>query len=386
MIILEKPYVSELLLESLSKYEIPVLKNAFSEENSGNHQLNLLDEQEFKNKVTSDTKIYSNSENALGWVEDNLPEYYKDKKISIFKDKVEFRKLLKDFYPDFLFQEIATSEIENLDIKDVKTPFILKPAIGFFSMGVYKITNEQDLNLAKKDIKNNIEDVEDLYPKAVIDSTRFIIEECLDGEEYAIDAYYDSEGEPVILNILKHEFGSAEDVSDRAYFTSKEIIEEYIVKFTQLLVDINKKTNLTNFPFHLEVKVDAGKITPIEVNPLRFAGWCTTDVAYFAYGLNVYDYYVENKKPNWKELLKDKSGKIYSMIILDSPQDLDTGKIKKFDYEKVLQSFENPLELRKIDYHEYPVFGFVFTETKKESKSEIDRILKSDLLEYIELK
>lgn len=253
-------------------------------------------------------------------------------------------------------------------------------------MGVYKITNEKDLDLAKVDIKNNIKDVQQLYPKAVIDSRRFIIEECLEGDEYAIDAYFDNNGEPVILNIFKHEFGSSDDVSDRVYFTSKEIIEEYLELFTHLLIDINEKTKLSNFPFHLEVKVNKEITTPIELNPLRFAGWCTTDVAYFAYGINIYDYYLENKKPDWIELLKDKSGKMYSMIILDLPQNLKSQQIKKFDYDKLLKNFEKVLELRKIDYHEYPVFGFIFTETQTDNKSEIDEILKSELLEYIELK
>lgn len=106
MIILDKPYVSQLLLESLSKFNIPVLNNSFLEKNRGKHKLNVLEEEEFKKQVTSSTKIYSNSENVLGWLADSLPSYYEDKKINVFKDKVEFRRLLRDLYPDFLFQKL----------------------------------------------------------------------------------------------------------------------------------------------------------------------------------------------------------------------------------------------------------------------------------------
>jgi len=49
----------------------------------------------------------------------------------------------------------------------------------------------------------------------------------------------------------------------------------------------------------------------------------------------------------------------------------------------LLSNFEKPLELRKIDYEEYPVFGFLFVETKEESIFELERILKSDLKEFI---
>ncbi|SMB91783.1 conserved hypothetical protein [Desulfonispora thiosulfatigenes DSM 11270] len=80
MIILEKPYVSELLINSLIEDNIPVLKNAVLEEMAEKNKLKVLAEQEFKNRITVDTKLYSNSENALGWIAANLPDYYEEKK------------------------------------------------------------------------------------------------------------------------------------------------------------------------------------------------------------------------------------------------------------------------------------------------------------------
>ena len=50
------------------------------------------------------------------------------------------------------------------------------------------------------------------------------MEEYVEGEEYAIDCYFDEKGEVVILNILHHKFSSGRDTSDRVYSTSKEII------------------------------------------------------------------------------------------------------------------------------------------------------------------
>ena len=38
-----------------------------------------------------------------------------------------------------------------------------------------------------------------------------------------------------------------------------------------------KLAGLKNFPLHTEVRVnEKGEIIPIEVNPMRFGGWCTT--------------------------------------------------------------------------------------------------------------
>ena len=56
-----------------------------------------------------------------------------------------------------------------------------------------------------------------MYPNHVVNSTKFLIEEMIEGEEYAVDAYFDRDGEPVILNIFQHPFLNSKDVSDRIY-------------------------------------------------------------------------------------------------------------------------------------------------------------------------
>ena len=63
-------------------------------------------------------------------------------------------------------------------------------------------------------------------------------------------------------------------------------------------------------------------------------------------------------------------------MILDS--------LKSFEkYVNLHASFGKVLELRPIDYHTGPVFGFLFTETKASDRAELDHILRSDLTEYL---
>jgi len=116
-------------------------------------------------------------------------------------------------------------------------------------MGVYKVSNidewEKTINL----INVEMESVKHLYPKEVLDTSTFIIEQCINGDEFAVDAYFDSKGEPVILNILKHTFSSDNDVSDRVYTTSKNIIEDNIIEFTEFAGKIGKLAGVKNSPF-----------------------------------------------------------------------------------------------------------------------------------------
>ncbi|NNL85768.1 MAG: ATP-grasp domain-containing protein, partial [Myxococcales bacterium] len=55
--------------------------------------------------------------------------------------------------------------------------------------------------------------------------------------------------------------------------------------------------------------------------------------------------------------------------------------IRDFDYDALLSRFANPLELRRTDFHNYPIFGFVLTQTK--DLAELDWALRSDLREFI---
>ena len=93
--------------------------------------------------------------------------------------------------------------------------------------------------------------------------------------------------------------------------------------------------------------------------------------------------YFHQKRPDWNEALRDKGGKRYSIIVLDNSTGVEGNRITAFDYGRLLSQFEKPLELRKINYREYPIFGFLFTETSEDNVSELERILKSDLREFV---
>ncbi|MCA1742854.1 MAG: ATP-grasp domain-containing protein [Desulfovibrionales bacterium] len=289
-------------------------------------------------------------------------------------------------FPDFYFRGISAADLEDLHVEELPMPFIIKPAVGFFSMGVYRVDTPREWLKTVKEIRTEIKKVQGIYPREVLDAERFLIEQCITGEEFAVDAYYDFAGDPVILSIFKHIFSSDADVSDRVYTTSKSIIQSNLREFTDFAAKIGKATGVKNFPVHMELRRQMdGQILPIEVNPLRFGGWCTTpDMTFQAWGFNPYIYYYEQKKPDWEEVLQGKEGKMFSIIVLDNSTGINGKDILQFDYERLLAGFEKPLELRKIDYVRYPVFGFLFAETREENFDELKYILNSDLKEFSE--
>lgn len=384
LIILDKPYVSEFLKQTIILNGYPVIKTAEAKAFNLGSSINFAEtEYAAKELKQNSCMLYANSENAIGWINKHLSSTPLPKQIEYFKDKIKFRELIKPLYPGFFFRKVAFSSLSSLDISKLKKPFIIKPAVGFFSMGVHKVTSNSEWSSVLSKINAEMAEVKELYPKAVLNSTNFIIEECIEGEEYAVDAYYNIQGKPVIVNALRHLFASDKDTSDRVYITSTKVVNEIREPVLSFLGEIGKPLGLKNFPLHLEVRISENDaITPIELNPMRFAGWCTTDIANYAYGINPYECFFSQLEPCWEKNKDD--GNIYSIVVLDKTADINASEIERFDYQKLLSNFQKPLELRRVDYTKYPVFGFLFAKTN--SITELEYILKSDLKEFIVFK
>jgi len=389
MILIDKPYVSDFLIKTIKKNKFQIVSTSIARSLILDDSLNWISEKKAINILNENpnTPIYSNSENAINWVNTNLSSSKLPTQIQIFKNKIQFRELIKEAFPNYFFKGVEFNDLDNLSLESLEFPFIIKPAVGFFSVGVHKVDKPSEWPSILKKIKFEIAEVKGLYPDEVINTSQFIIEEYIEGEEYAVDCYFNKKGEVIVLNILHHIFSSGKDVSDRVYTTSKEIIENHIHKVESFLNTIGAKTNLKNFPIHVEIRIDKnGEIIPIEVNPLRFGGWCTTgDLSWYAHGINSYEYFLYEKKPNWNKILKTKINKKYSIIVLDNNSKYKETEIDYFDYEKLLSDFEKPIILRKIDFNKYPLFGFLFTETSFGNEKEINQILTSNLKKYLKI-
>ena len=385
MFLIDKPFVSDFLIKTIKDNNFKIIATKQAKELISDNTLNWIDEKIAIEtiKTNPDTPIYLNSENGIAWIDDNLKFSTLPKQVQVFKDKFQFRALVKDSFPDFFYKTVELEAIQTLSLNGIDFPFVIKPSLGFFSLGVHIVHNMTDWIAAKKEL--NYENLKSIYPKSVLNTSTFIIEEYIEGEEYAIDCYFDDDGEVVILSILHHQFSSGTDVSDRVYSTSKDIILSYKKEIELFLTSIGNKANLKNFPAHVEVRIDSnGKISPIEVNPLRFGGWCTTaDLSGYSYGINSYAYFIHKQKPDWEEIFKGKADKIYSIVILNNNSGFATNQITNFDYDGLVRDFEKVLHMRKLDIQQYPVFGFMLTETSKGNERELEKILVSDLRKYV---
>ncbi len=201
MIIIDKPYISDHVVQTILKNKFRVLKNHESESLLRGYPDLLLNEDAAIKIFREDPeqRIYTVSENSIEWVVKNLGFTGLPEKIDLFKNKAKFRDMTREIYPDLFYREVSTDDLKKINVDDLPLPLILKPNVGFFSMGVNKINSMEDWRKIVSTVAEELERFNKIYPDEVLDIKTFIIEEYIEGDEYAIDAYFNGDGEPVIL-------------------------------------------------------------------------------------------------------------------------------------------------------------------------------------------
>ncbi|MGC9519945.1 MAG: ATP-grasp domain-containing protein [Desulfuromonadaceae bacterium] len=395
MFLLDKPYISDFLRQTLKEHQIPVVATPEALEMEPLPGTRFVDSDEAAQRLRQELKgasgpeacspLYTTSENALNWIATHLTDTPLPAAINLFKDKLKFREETRTLFPEFFFQKVEQVDLDTLATDDLQFPFIIKPSVGFFSMGVHKVDSAHEWESVRAAIHAEIARQQAIYPREVLDTTTFIIEECIEGDEFAVDVWFDDSSNAVLVGIHQHLFASDHDVSDRVYFTSRQVVKNYLDEFTDFATRVGKQLGVKNFPVHMELRRKEGKILPIEVNPMRFGGWCSTaDSTAMAFGFNPYVSYFKREIPAWDTILARKDDTLHSIVVLDNSSGIEATQIQRFDYARLRSKFENVVELREIEYKTFDVFGFLFSATRPDNMAELEYILGSDLSEFVE--
>ncbi|GAB0171966.1 ATP-grasp domain-containing protein [Lysinibacillus sp. CTST325] len=385
MIILDRPYVSELLADTISKNKIPVIKlNEVFIPNESTINLKKVDDLLIELEK-GNSPILFNSENGLNILSKYAPNHYLTTVTDILKNKVTFRKTLSRHYKDFFFTEVSLKELEELDPSALPFPIIVKPVIGYSSIGVHRIDKVEEYKETIKQLKFEMEVTSSEYPIEVINNQSFIIEKLIEGDEYAVDVYFTEDGEPVILNLFKRMFRHEKDMSDRIYYTSKQVINESLNKIQEFLRTISSFFALKSAPIHIEIRIDNDEqIVPIEVNPLRFAGIGTNELGVHAYGVNACEYFFKQQKPDWENIVNQMDDSIYSFCCAEIDASIDCKQVVSINHEAFKLNFDEILEYRPMKVNEGSTFAVIFH--KSPDLNENIRLLNLDLNQYITLK
>ena len=326
--------------------------------------------------------ILTSSENALAFLQDAIPHDDRVLKARLFKDKVAFRRSLTKLYPEFFFAETTLAGLGDLDVKKLAFPLVIKPAAGISSIGVRRVEKAADWAAAVAFIRDDVAKYAANYAGIVVDGQKVIVEEWIPGTELAVDCYYDGKAEPVILNVMEHMFRDAADTSDLVYYTRRSLVRRHYQAIHDFLVRLGDLFDLKRFPMHLELRLTPhGKLVPIEVNPLRFAGLGTTEIAEYAYAINVYKHFFRETRPDWDAILADEDDSVYTFLCTDVPTEKFRKAGLRVDDRALWRTFGEVLEYRILDEVETSTFAVIFL--RSDDLEENRRILSLDLERYL---
>jgi len=380
ILILNESIVSPLLLETIKRLQIPILDRGKWIEKYLTSSLNVQSETQFFYGKTNN-RLLTNSENGISLLGKFFPESKEYLWSKLLKDKSQVRSLFHSLYPDFYFNEVPLSQIDEIPKETIPFPVVVKPNIGYSSVGVQKVKELTEWSTAVKRLKEELLKSRNLYESTVIANDSILIEEWIKGEEYAVDGYYNEDGEPVILNVFKRLFKDEYDTSDRIYFTSREVIKETYEEVLQFMRDLKTLLPLCNYPVHFEFRKNENRVIPIEINPLRFAGAGTTDLGFHAYGINMYEHYFRGTKPDWEHILETMDHYTYSFFFAEIPTYIDIESIETVNHIGLKGEFSQVLEYRMLPKKNDRSIAIVFY--RSEDLTENERLLHLDITNYL---
>jgi hypothetical protein len=322
-------------------------------------------------------KVCIASEVSIETIVSRMDARLRKNTIESLKDKYIFRKTIASIYPEYQYHFVKASEIENLIITRKS---VIKPVKGVFSTAVRTIDIHTDLTNLAAELKTELSKNESIFSDGVLSKEDFLVEEYIEGEEYAVDMFYDAMGNPCIINICHHPIPENKAYLHIVYYFSQEVFDRIYQKAKHFFVELNKILNVTNLPMHCEFKLDDDELMPIEINPLRFGGMGFGNAIYHALKINPYTCFLNNIEPDWQKIWQKIPDDIFCFFIAYNGANINVNEYKP-NRERLKQQFTEVLLGCSFDYQTQLTFGIYYL---KETKENLANLLKIDFDDFFD--
>jgi len=194
-----------------------------------------------------------------------------------------------------------------------------------------------------------------------------------------VDMFFNKDGEPVITNICYHPLPKKLEYLHVVYYTNYDVFHLLYDNLIQFFTRLNKTLNAKNMPIHGEFKLHKGKLTPVELNPLRFGSDGFADLSYHAFGFNPFLCFANNCSPDWENVWKGREEKVYAFYLGYNGSDLDTNRYRPdlFNFRKL---FSNVLADTAMNYQSTLAFSVMYIE--EDSLDRINELLEVEFNDY----
>ena len=112
MFLLDNPYVSDFMKQSVLELGQSVLDTDTARRLTAGFDLDFIDEIEFSSRLAGGERVLANSENALAYILKCECQPDLARQIDVCKDKALFRETAASLHPDFMFGRASGDEVE----------------------------------------------------------------------------------------------------------------------------------------------------------------------------------------------------------------------------------------------------------------------------------
>lgn len=316
-------------------------------------------------------KVCITSEAVIVDLLKHMQDEPRSRAIEILKDKLQFREILKTIFPDFYFHALKAYEIPQLNITE---KCILKPAKGCFGTAVKIIDSRSDLNEVYQQIQAELNHNGAVFSDTVLSRNDFLLEKYISGEEYAVDMFYDKNGDPQIVNIYHHPIPPNPAYLHMIYYTGKEVFNTIYKQAKDFFGRLNNELNTSNLPIHAEFRLCEGILTPVELNPMRFGGMGLGSLIYHALGINPYECYLLDQEPDWEKVWSEVPDQdVFAYFIAYNGRTVNR-ETHAPDWEKLKSKFTRVLLQQPFDYRTQLAFGIACLQEPKDRIAELLKI------------
>jgi len=383
MFFLASPFVSDFLMDTAIKHHIPIvtestLLNSIPKLRHAD-ELGLI-----KTAADVPEKIIFNDPAALDLLKKQDKAHHVVELANLLSNKFNFRKKLQSLHPNINFTLIKAADLSKHQHSPIGYPCVIKPIRGVSSMGVYKCLCAADWDKAIDSLQHTLPKDLNGFKRSAVDTESYLVESLIEGDEYAIDAYFDEQGEPIILGCYQHLFMDEYDISDQLYCTNKLILQKNLKKIEMNLKKLAQLFNLYNFAVHAELRIDSSQAVQfIEVNPARFSGTDSPKLIYHFCKINPFEYFFQNIKPDWQQILSEQDNSTYSFLFFYKMNERNDSKpFFNINTTNISQQFNHFLEYtihHRTDCNLIKCFFF----TKSNSFSEAVRLSRLRIEDYV---
>ncbi|MDW3206600.1 MAG: ATP-grasp domain-containing protein [Alphaproteobacteria bacterium] len=325
-----------------------------------------------------DDRVVITSENVLDTVLQRLDDPRRADLIDALKNKNRCREMLSARYPDFYHRLLPLTDLPTLDLPPGRR-FVVKPNRGYFATAIKIIDSGSDLAAIQAEMRAEIRKNGAVFADTVLSDADVIVEEFIDGEEYAVDMFYDGAGAPVIVNIYHHPIPENPDYLHALYYTSKPVFDRLHAELTAWFEGLNETLGACAFPIHGEFKLGSKGLVPVELNPLRFGGDGLIDLAFHSFDLNPYEAFFSDAAPDWEAIWQGREEKIYTWMMGYVGTNVDVSSHRP-DHGAFQALFSNILSDTLLNYEAHLGFSVVYSE--ETDVAAVSRLVNTDFRQF----